>query len=130
MYFTDVGLLCYLAGLKDPEHAAAGPMGGAIFETAVFTELYKTLLHRGQEAQIYFWRTSAGTEVDFVLEVEGKLLPVEVKTIGTPRPQQAKNIMGFRKDFSARSLPGFVVHPGDSRLPLGKGVMALPFGDL
>ena len=29
VYFTDVGTLCYLAGLKDPAHAASGPMGGA-----------------------------------------------------------------------------------------------------
>lgn len=30
VYFSDVGTLCYLTGLKDPEHAASGPMGGAI----------------------------------------------------------------------------------------------------
>ena len=30
VYFTDIGTLCYLAGLKDPEHAAKGHMGGAI----------------------------------------------------------------------------------------------------
>jgi predicted AAA+ superfamily ATPase len=28
VYFTDTGTLCYLAGLKDPQHAAAGPLGG------------------------------------------------------------------------------------------------------
>jgi len=28
VYFTDTGILCYLAGLKDPDHAAAGPLGG------------------------------------------------------------------------------------------------------
>lgn len=28
VYFTDTGMLCYLAGLKDPAHAAAGPLGG------------------------------------------------------------------------------------------------------
>src|SRR5450759_1006639 len=32
VYFTDTGTLCYLTGLKDPEHAASGPMGGAIME--------------------------------------------------------------------------------------------------
>ncbi len=43
VYFTDTGTLCYLAGLKDPEHAAAGPLGGAIFETAVLLEIMKAL---------------------------------------------------------------------------------------
>ena len=49
VYFTDVGTLCYLAGLKDPEHAAAGPMSGAIFETAVLSEIVRTLTHRGMD---------------------------------------------------------------------------------
>ena len=30
VYFTDVGTLCHLAGLKDPRHAAQGPMGGPL----------------------------------------------------------------------------------------------------
>ena len=46
VYFTDVGTLCYLAGLKDPEHAAAGPMGGAIFETAVLSEIVGTYIQQ------------------------------------------------------------------------------------
>ena len=62
VYFMDVGTLCYLTGLKDPEHAASGPMGGAIMETAVLSEIYKTLVQRGFEPLIYFWRTMAGTD--------------------------------------------------------------------
>src|SRR5712692_7894196 len=46
--FTDTGTLCTLVGLKSPEHAASGPMGGGIFESAVIMEVFKTLAHRGQ----------------------------------------------------------------------------------
>ncbi len=130
VYFTDVGTLCHLAGLRDPEHAAAGPMGGAIMETAVLSEIVRTLTHRGMEPQVYFWRTTAGTEVDFVVETGGMLAPVEVKLSATPRPAMASALRRFRRDVSAAALPGFVVHPGDVRLPLGPGVTALPFGDL
>jgi hypothetical protein len=86
---TDVGTLCYLAGLKDPEHAASGPLGGAIMETAVLSEIVKTLTHRGIDPQVYFWRTITGTEVDFVVETGGKLVPIEVKLSATPRPAMA-----------------------------------------
>ena len=130
VYFTDVGTLCYLAGLRDPGHAAAGPMGGAIMETAVLSEIVKTLTHRGVDPQVYFWRTSAGTEVDFVIEVGGKLVPIEVKLSATPRPGMASSIGILQKDFEETALPGYVVHPGDVRLPLGPGVTALPFADL
>jgi predicted AAA+ superfamily ATPase len=77
VYFLDVGTLCHLTGLKDPEHAAAGPMGGAIFETAVLSEIIKTISHRGQDPQVYFWRTAAGAEVDIVVAEGGRLIPLD-----------------------------------------------------
>jgi hypothetical protein len=130
VYFTDVGTLCYLAGLKDPEHAASGPMGGAIFETAVVSEVYKTLMHRGMEPQMYFWRTSAGAEVDIVIEFGRRLIPVEVKLSSTPRPAMASNIKTFQEDLGDKAAPGYVLHTGDIRLPFGPGVTALPFTEL
>jgi predicted AAA+ superfamily ATPase len=130
VYFTDVGTLCYLTGLKDPEHAAAGPMGGPIMETAVLSEIVKTLTHRGLDPRVYFWRTSAGSEVDIVVEAEGKVVPVEVKLSATPRPAMAAAIKRFQEDFGEKAGPGYVVHPGDIRLPLAPNVTALPFAEL
>ena len=130
VYFIDVGTLCYLTGLKDPQHAASGPMGGAIFETAVLSEIMKVLAGRGEEPQIYFWRTSTGVEVDIVVVRAGKLVPIEVKLSATPRPAMAESIMTFQRDFGGKAGPGYVVHPGDVRLPLSSGVTAIPFADL
>ncbi len=130
IYFMDVGTLCYLTGLKDPGHAASGPMGGAIFETAVLSEIVKTLVHHGEEPRIYFWRTSTGTEVDIVVETDGKLVPIEVKLSSTPRHAMAAGINSFQEAFGNRTAKGYVVHPGNVRLPLGQKVIALPFSDL
>ena len=130
VYFTDVGTLCYLAGLKDPAHAASGPMGGAIMETAVLSEIFKTLTHRGIDPQIYFWRTLAGMEVDFVVEATTGLVAIEVKLSATPRPAMAAAIKTFQGDMKSAAMHGYVVHPGDIHLPLGPGVTALPFADL
>jgi len=130
VYFTDVGMLCYLAGLRDAQHAASGPMGGAIMETAVLSEIVRTLTHRGIEPEVYFWRTSAGTEVDIIVSSGGKLVPLEVKLSTTPRPKMASAIKTFRSDLGDRVAACYVVHPGDVRLPLGPDVEALPFSDL
>lgn len=130
VYFTDVGTLCFLAGLKDPDHAAAGPLGGAVMETAALAEIVKTLTHRGSDPRVYFWRTAAGTEVDFVVDIGGRLVPIEVKLSATPRPAMAASVKAFRRDMGDAALPGYVAHPGDIRLPLGSGVTALPFADL
>ncbi len=130
VYFTDTGTLCHLAGLRDPEHAAQGPMGGAILETAVLSEITKTFLHRGLPPRVYFWRTLAGTEVDFVVETEEGLVPIEVKLSGTPKAAMASSIRTFRKDVGKKARPGWVVHPGDLTLSLGDEVTALPFARL
>jgi uncharacterized protein len=130
VYFTDTGTLCYLAGLKDPEHAASGPLGGAIMETAVLMEIVKTLTHQGTEPRVYFWRTSTGAEVDIVVETADGLVPVEVKLSATPHPSMASSIRTFQEDFAEKALPGYVVHTGDIRLPLGPKVTALPLIDL
>ncbi len=130
IYFTDVGILCYLTGLRDPEHAAAGPMGGAIFETAVITEIYKTLLHRGEEPQLYFWRTSTGVEVDLLIEHNQRLVPIEIKQSATPRPEMANGIKSLRKDLGKQAGPGYVIHPGDIQLPLGEQIFSFPFKEL
>ena len=130
VYFTDTGMLCYLAGLKDSDHAAAGPLGGAIFETAVLLEIVKAFVNRGEEPQIHFWRTSAGVEVDLVVEAGGKLIPIEVKLSATPRPAMASGIRAFQEDLGEKAGPGFVIHPGEARLPLAPRVVALPFSEL
>ena len=99
-------------------------------ETAVISEIVRTLTHRGIDPQVYFWRTSSGTEVDLVVETEGKLVPIEVKLSATPRPEMASSLKTFQQDFADKILPGYLVHLGEIRLPLGTGVTALPFGEL
>ena len=105
VFFSDVGTLCHLVGLKDPTHAASGPMGGAIFETAVLSELVRTLTHRGMQPQIYFWRTMAGSEIDFIVNTNNGMIPIEVKLSATPRPAMASSIRAFQRDVGETVLP-------------------------
>ena len=130
VYFVDTGLLCYLVGLRDVSHAAAGPMGGALFENLVVSDLYKTYLHRGEEPALYYWRTVAGSEVDLVIDTQAGLIPIEIKLSETPRPEMAKEIRAFQQDFKEKSLPGYVIYPGNMVLPLGQGVLSLPLSYL
>jgi hypothetical protein len=130
VYFTDTGTLCFLAGLKDPDHAAAGPLGGTILETAVLLQVVKAFVNRGEEPHVHFWRTSAGVEVDLVVEAGGKLIPIEVKLSATPRPGMTNGIRAFQEDLGDKAGQGFVIHPGDVRLPLAPKVVGLPFAEL
>jgi len=127
VYFTDVGTLCYLAGLKDIDHLLSGPMAGPVVETYVVSEIYKRISNRGVEPQMYFWRTSTGTEVDIVIEEQGTLIPIEVKSISTPKAQMANGILSLQKATKKSVGNGYVIHLGDMQLPLAEKVKALPF---
>ncbi len=134
VYFTDTGTLCHLVGLRDPDHAAAGPMAGALLETAVVAELLKAALHRGEQPDLYFWRTATGVEVDALVrtydERGERLVPLEVKTTATASARMAAGIARLGGDLGERVAPGYVVYLGDRRLPLGQNVTALPLAEL
>ncbi len=130
VYFMDTGLLCYLVGLRDVEHAMLGPMSGAIFENLVVSELVKIYTHRGEEPPLYYWRTASGSEVDLVIETQEGLVPLEIKHAETPRPEMAREMLRFRKDFAGKAAKGYVIHAGSMLLPLGQDVLALPLTHL
>lgn len=134
VYFTDTGTLCHLVGLRDPDHAAGGPMAGALLETAVVAELLKAALHRGEQPDLYFWRTATGVEVDALVrtydERGERLVPLEVKTTATASARMAAGIARLGGDLGERVAPGYVVYLGDRRLPLGQNVTALPLAEL
>ena len=130
IYFLDTGLLCYLTGLRTPDHAAAGPLSGGIVETAVLSELVKAFWNRGREPRLHFWRTAAGEEVDFVLEENGRPIPIEVKQSATPRPSMADGIRAFALHHANARGTGYVVYLGEKVMPLGDGIRAVPLACL
>ena len=87
LYFLDAGLSAWLGGWRGASETRLGPMAGALFETHVLAEILKGFLHRARQAQVYFWRTRDGQEVDFLVETGGKVFPVEVK-LGAPRHER------------------------------------------
>jgi hypothetical protein len=58
------------------------------------------------------------------------MVPLEVKASATPLPRMAAGMRAMRAALGGRAQPGYVVHPGDSRLPLGEGDRALPLAML
>jgi hypothetical protein len=83
LYFIDSGLAAYIAGWREPEMLANGPMSGAFFENAVFGELIRFFSNRAKSFDISFWRSRDGDEIDFLVEVDMKRFAIECK-VGTP----------------------------------------------
>ena len=45
------------------------------------------------------WRTTGGVEVDFIVETDGGLLAVEVKSAHTLRPADRRGLLAFHDEF-------------------------------
>ncbi len=80
LYFIDTGLLCYLLRIRTPDDLITHSARGAIFETWVVSEALKNYFNLGVEPDIYFWRDSAGHEVDLLIDQGSALRPVEIKS--------------------------------------------------
>jgi predicted AAA+ superfamily ATPase len=80
LYFLDTGLLCHLLGIRNELQLELHPLRGAIVENMVASELLKARLNEGREPDLYFWRDRSGFEIDFIVENDGLLDAVEVKS--------------------------------------------------
>jgi uncharacterized protein len=128
IYFQDTGTLSFLLRVNETDQVLSGMSAGPLFEAAVFGQLVRLLQHRGETPRLSFWRTSAGLEVDFVLEDEQRLIPIEAKATATPRPSDAGNLELFQELFSKRAEKGLLVCLCRERFPLTRTVDAVPFG--
>jgi hypothetical protein len=61
---------------------------------------------------------------------QDQLVPIEIRQSETPRPEMAKEIVNFQKDFERKASQGYVFHPGSMTLPLGKGIVTLHIANL
>lgn len=79
LYFRDTGLLCFLLGLDSAAAMVRSPFIGPVWETFVLGQILRARNAVSSGAGVFFWRDAHGTEVDFVLEHEGRLRLVEAK---------------------------------------------------
>jgi predicted AAA+ superfamily ATPase len=125
IYFLDTGLASYLTGWNSPKTLEAGAMTGAMLETYVFIEILKSYWHNGKDIPIYFYRDSENKEIDFLIESDGKLYPIEVKKTATPSLLDIKNFDSLKKT-GIETGHGAVLCLRSESIPLSKEVTAMP----
>ena len=71
------GLACALAGIKHPDQITES-LRGSLFESYIFLNLLAVSSVSGGE--LFYFRTQGGREreVDFILEIDGKVIAIEV----------------------------------------------------
>lgn len=79
-------------------------------------------------ARLRFWQDPDGPEVDWVLEHEGRLLPIEVKYTDRPTERDLRHLEVFMLEYEARR--GIVVCTAPRAALLAKKVTAVPWFEL
>jgi predicted AAA+ superfamily ATPase len=92
IYFYDVGLACWLLGIKTVEQLQHHPLRGALFENLVVLEVLKSLRNQGLRDPLYFFRDSNGLEIDLLLDHGNGLQLVEIKASQTVSAPLFKNL--------------------------------------
>jgi len=113
LYFLDTGLLCYLLRIRAAEELALHAARGPVFESFVLSELVKNFANEGLEPDVYFWRDSAGHEIDILLERGAELVPVEVKSGQTVASDFFAGLEYWRALVGDPGGPAGLVYGGD-----------------
>lgn len=129
LYMMDTGLACWLQGIDTPAALARSPYLGAMAETWAFGQLWRNSTDHGKRPRICYYRDGRGAEVDFLLEYQGTLTPVEVKFSTVPVLQDLKAAMHIPQGITPLT-PGIVLHSGTDSYPLGHGCCAFPLSAL
>lgn len=112
LYFYDVGLACWLLGLRSAQQVTRDPLWGSLFENFVIMEAMKDRLNAGETAEMYFYRDSEGNEVDLLLPTGGKMHAIEIKAGATVNPDYFKGLKTFAAHQPAAFASGCVVFGG------------------
>ncbi len=118
-YWGDTGLALHLAGQHKPE--------GVHLENIVLHDLLAWRDTRVHHAELGYWRTTTGEEVDFVIEADGKLLPIEVKATTRPRLADCSHLRSFRAEYGKKARSGLLLHGGETLEWLSADVLAAPW---
>ena len=127
-FFFDLGVRHASAGLKACyETVLANP--GPIFEQWVGVELWKRLKYTG-EGTLYYMRITSGGEIDYIIDLKEKYIPIEVKWTEHPDKHDAKHLESFIKEHKRVIDRGFIICRCKHAMEISQNVLAIPWGYL
>jgi hypothetical protein len=130
LYLSDTGLLCALLNIRSEGDLRQSPAAGAVWETFVFAQLRARERRAGRVQSLFFWRDRT-REVDFVVDVAGRLELFEAKWTEVPSTGDAVNLVFVRNVVGkARIANAAIVCRTANGYPLADGVRALPVAEL
>ncbi len=124
IYFYDTGLISYLTGIASKTMFEQGPMAGAIFENYVISEILKRETHRKTHAELFYYRTSHGLEIDLIIDRKQTREFIEIKASETFKPKMT----AILETFMTENDQGYLLYRG-KKMPYLKNVHIINYKD-
>ena len=127
-YLTDTGFLCHLININSPREILHHPSLGALVETYLMNEIIKLVQESQKNMGIYHFRTQRGAEVDCVIEHDGKVYLIEIKTSSKPTKKHLSGFKSFIECFPHERVAGkLILCAVEQPLFLSDDCLALPW---
>lgn len=131
LHLCDTGLSAALLGVDADALRRDRTTLGRLLETFVFQELRRQAGWEGAPVNFFHFRDKDGAEVDMVLERGAReLAGVEVKAAATVTAADFRGLRRLREAAGSRFTVGAVLYDGETSLPFGEGLYAVPIRSL
>ncbi len=124
-YLINNGLISYLMGIDQLETLQKTGQIGHRLENWFLNELAIWLSQTPQHHEIYFWRTSGGAEVDFIVKKSNMIYPFEVTHHHTIEPKKVRNLTRFL-DYEPKANYAYYIYMGEFTVDHNKRIIFLP----
>ena len=124
-YLINNGLISYLTGIKDNAILASTGLLGHRFENWLLNELLTWTDSVIENDAIYFWRMNSGPEVDFVVSIGPKVLPIEVTFSSQIQAKKNRHLREFMK-HEPKAEWGIYVYNGPYKVDHNQRIVYLP----
>ena len=102
---------------------------GGLFEQFVGLELIRRARLQKNLCKILYWRDHAGPEVDYIIQFDHTLVPVEVKWSDRPTEKDSRHLRIFLEEY-ANAQHGYIVCQTPKRYLLAPNITAIPWQEL
>lgn len=126
MHMADTGLTCSLLGINSANLWQDKTLLGQALETFVYQELRKHADWHDEELKFYHFRNKDKVEVDIIIEQGRQLAGIEIKAAATVTQSDFKGLNTLKKTCGKQFSAGVVFYDGETILPFGEDLFAVP----
>lgn len=126
LHLADTGLACALLGVNQKDLWLDKALFGQMLETFVYQELRKQADWHEQSLHFCHYRDKDKLEVDIIIEQGRQLAGIEIKASATVTQNDFKPLKKLHEATGSRFAAGVVFYDGDTILPFGERLFAVP----